>query len=125
MALIQCRECGKEVSDQAKMCPNCGCPVKMEETSIMIKASLRSSGWACAYIIYDENGTEIGKIKPGESFSRKLPDKDVVYGVKLRGAFVGPKELPCKAHTKNRFSVAPSTTGMTCNVSKVDLFDAD
>lgn len=27
MALIKCRECGKEISDQATACPNCGCPV--------------------------------------------------------------------------------------------------
>lgn len=27
MALIKCPECGKDVSDQAKQCPNCGCPV--------------------------------------------------------------------------------------------------
>ncbi len=26
MALIKCRECGKEISDQAAACPNCGCP---------------------------------------------------------------------------------------------------
>ena len=24
MALIKCSECGKEVSSQAKVCPNCG-----------------------------------------------------------------------------------------------------
>lgn len=28
MALIFCKECGKEISDQAESCPNCGCPVK-------------------------------------------------------------------------------------------------
>lgn len=27
MALIKCEECGKEVSDKAKACPNCGCPI--------------------------------------------------------------------------------------------------
>ncbi|MBP6216293.1 MAG: zinc ribbon domain-containing protein [Luteimonas sp.] len=27
MALIACRECGREVSDQAEACPHCGCPV--------------------------------------------------------------------------------------------------
>lgn len=27
MALKQCKECGKEVSDKAKKCPNCGAPV--------------------------------------------------------------------------------------------------
>lgn len=28
MALISCKECGKEISDQASSCPNCGFPVK-------------------------------------------------------------------------------------------------
>lgn len=27
MALIKCAECGKEISDRAESCPNCGCPV--------------------------------------------------------------------------------------------------
>lgn len=27
MALIKCKECGKEVSDKAKSCPNCGAPI--------------------------------------------------------------------------------------------------
>lgn len=27
MALIICPECGKEISDKASACPNCGCPV--------------------------------------------------------------------------------------------------
>lgn len=26
MALINCKECGKEISDQASFCPNCGLP---------------------------------------------------------------------------------------------------
>ena len=26
MALIKCSECGKEFSDKAPACPNCGCP---------------------------------------------------------------------------------------------------
>lgn len=28
MALIKCADCGKEVSDRAKTCPNCGCPIE-------------------------------------------------------------------------------------------------
>lgn len=27
MALIKCQECGKEISDRAGCCPNCGCPI--------------------------------------------------------------------------------------------------
>lgn len=35
MALINCPECGKEISDKATTCPNCGCPVakRIEEQS--------------------------------------------------------------------------------------------
>jgi len=28
VALIKCPECGREISDQASSCPNCGCPIK-------------------------------------------------------------------------------------------------
>ena len=28
MALIVCTECGKEFSDKAAACPNCGCPTE-------------------------------------------------------------------------------------------------
>lgn len=28
MALIKCPECNSEVSDKAKSCPKCGCPIK-------------------------------------------------------------------------------------------------
>ena len=31
MALIKCIECGKEISDKASTCPNCGCPVSVAE----------------------------------------------------------------------------------------------
>lgn len=27
MALINCPECNKQVSNRAKICPNCGCPI--------------------------------------------------------------------------------------------------
>ena len=26
MAIINCNECGNEISDKAKNCPKCGCP---------------------------------------------------------------------------------------------------
>ena len=31
MALIKCSECGKEFSDKAKACPNCACPVDLDD----------------------------------------------------------------------------------------------
>lgn len=36
MALIKCPECGKEISDKASNCPNCGCPIEKVEVDTPI-----------------------------------------------------------------------------------------
>ena len=41
MALIKCSECGKEVSDKASNCPNCGAPIKEDEIQKEVKAGIR------------------------------------------------------------------------------------
>ena len=33
MAMIVCKECGQQISDQAVACPHCGCPVQPKEMS--------------------------------------------------------------------------------------------
>lgn len=33
MALIECPECGEEVSEKAEACPNCGVPLSPRESS--------------------------------------------------------------------------------------------
>lgn len=40
MALIKCPECGKEISDKASACPNCGCPLSEMVTSGIVKIKL-------------------------------------------------------------------------------------
>lgn len=35
MALIKCIDCGKDVSDRASSCPNCGCPIEDSKQYIM------------------------------------------------------------------------------------------
>ena len=34
MALIKCKECGKEISDSAKSCPECGFVYKKEHSTL-------------------------------------------------------------------------------------------
>lgn len=37
MALIKCSECGKEISDKAKVCVNCGNPIFQEKVKTIQK----------------------------------------------------------------------------------------
>ena len=41
MAMIKCSECGAEISDKAKTCIHCGCPVSVEvvQGKLMLKVS--------------------------------------------------------------------------------------
>ena len=39
MALINCSECGHQVSDKATTCPNCGCPINTNEASANVDRS--------------------------------------------------------------------------------------
>lgn len=40
MALIRCPECGKEISDSAQVCPNCGCKTELGNQNDIMKTSV-------------------------------------------------------------------------------------
>lgn len=44
MALIKCPECGKEISDKATTCPNCGCPIKEDVSEVTSSAEKENVG---------------------------------------------------------------------------------
>ena len=57
MALILCPECGKQFSDRAAACPNCGCPT----SAITGAASSQSSGAAQMLSLVDQTLEELRK----------------------------------------------------------------
>ena len=44
MALIKCEDCGKEFSDKASACPNCGCPITKETRKLIVSRLNKSYG---------------------------------------------------------------------------------
>lgn len=69
MSLVYCRECGKQISDQAVSCPNCGAMVfsrsgkhKSKSAAILLacllgglgmhKFYLNRPGWGLLYLIF-------------------------------------------------------------------------
>lgn len=45
MALIKCPECGKEISDKAAACPNCGMPLRREDRGTYDVIITREKQW--------------------------------------------------------------------------------
>lgn len=44
MALIKCEECGKEISDRAVACPNCGCPIEHKKQIVKKTSHTNADG---------------------------------------------------------------------------------
>ena len=51
MAMIKCRECGKDISDMAKACPHCGVPTNPRaERMKEVGSGLQNFGAGCSSI---------------------------------------------------------------------------
>ena len=66
MAMIQCPECGKEISDKALTCPNCGVPINMEMPVKVTFATPSSFKVAPKLEIYVDNEYQ-GALRKAES----------------------------------------------------------
>lgn len=55
MALIKCSECGKEYSNLAQACPNCGCPTRNDTNN---KTTAKSPLYHDSNVEIDEDGYE-------------------------------------------------------------------
>ena len=74
MALIKCSECGREISDKASSCPNCGAPVKAAGCVVHFERPKRFTGSAVAGPVFID-GQRVGTASNGCSF-----DVEVSYG---------------------------------------------
>ena len=68
MALIKCSECGKEISNKANTCPNCGCPIEKEKKKVRI---IKSGGLALRCSVFIDN-QPIGQIGVGSNKSIEI-----------------------------------------------------
>lgn len=73
MALIKCPECGKEISDMAETCPNCGCPRSLIEKKVREETAERERKE------FEKKKKEFGEkfkvgdsVELGELYNRKL-----------------------------------------------------
>jgi len=67
MALIKCPECGKQVSNQARACPNCGYPISGGGTNTtaaptMLKFTSKDKSAKFAVVCDAKTGRELARI---------------------------------------------------------------
>lgn len=85
MALIACPECGREVSDRAPTCPNCGSPILVESRVEIFGYTQQFAVNPAVKVIWE--GREVAKLKKGEAFSFDIEsDGEVQFKVSMRTA---------------------------------------
>lgn len=121
MALIFCPECKKQISSFADICPSCGFPINTDVTMIYINTSYERLAQNDAYVIYNSDKTEIARLRPGESFSKKIPNRPATYYAKRICGIDDFKPLYCEAGVANIFELSLSPLGYGFNVTKTDV----
>lgn len=118
MALIKCKECGKDVSNTLENCIHCGCPLSFGR--VIFKASDTGIGILGKYFIEDEDGNTIAKLRPEEKFEKDLI-KDEKFYIGRRAAFM-QKAIEVVAHVNesNIFLIDMSSSGLKVVVSKIE-----
>ena len=71
MALINCPDCGKEFSDKATACPNCGCPLEIKKIPVYFKRKKAFSGSAISGNVFVD-GAIVGSAGNGAEFKLML-----------------------------------------------------
>lgn len=90
MALINCRECKKEISDTAKQCPHCGCQTRFGNEAAQVRGMQIALTIACVagligmFLIFCNIGPLLEGIDNYGEFSRWLSKNDDAWGIFLK-----------------------------------------
>lgn len=122
MALIKCPECGKEISDKAEKCIHCGCPImtnfeQEEEGKVIVQNSHDSIALLAKYIIKDESGDVIAKLKANDSLEVPIHCNSRFY-IRLTGGFTSFKEVSAPAGQITTFLIGTSNGGVGFYIEK-------
>ena len=117
MAMIQCPECGKEISDKALTCPNCGVPINMEMPVRVTFATPSSFKMQPKLEIYVDNNYQ-GTLRKAESLDVEVyPGRHLVMLNQLSLQSVSYEfdlNIPSDAH-EVLCEVATGGFGPKCN----------
>ncbi|HEY6730688.1 MAG TPA: zinc ribbon domain-containing protein [Solirubrobacterales bacterium] len=87
MTLIACPECGKEVSDRAPRCPNCGVPIFRESKVVVYGYTQQFAFNPKVHVFW--NGAPVGSVKKGGAISFDVEeDGEVSFKSSIRKASV-------------------------------------
>ncbi len=85
MAMINCPECGKQISDKAAACPNCGCPIATMKDEKVVKIKLSREARFEIYVMDCRTGKTVarGRSQQTVSFEIDAPTQVIIGGEEM------------------------------------------
>lgn len=126
MALIKCPECGKEVSDKAHSCINCGCPVAGINPAGSVSVAVNGPGMVQMYIFNMENGQILWSGRNGEiaRFNvEKETEISVIGSMEKRHPERGAKAV-VRGGRRYEYKIIQSFWGGKYVVNEIDVIDS-
>lgn len=122
MALINCPECGKEISDKAPACPKCGAPIVLSKKDVIIRFPICDGQLLNnkCYIYEKKTKKLIASGRQGETVSFPC-NKPINIYVVVKGSFGKPEAV---ANPGDRFDVGYRGFGKIY-LSKVDVISGN
>lgn len=133
MALIECPECNKEISDKANSCPNCGCPiieliVRPGPVRIKIPNNI-VAGWVGLFSsrkaeVKSKSGSILWEGKHGENASFTISEPTEIV-INLGGL---ANEVSGTVYPRKKYSLVQDMGAhmfATYRLTEVDYIDAD
>ena len=136
MALIKCPECGKEISDRAQACINCGCPISNTlSTSGKIMVKIPKLGLATLKTwkidIFNTVGQKLCTVVEGSSAVLNI-DKDMEIFAQFSKSAISPcrsENFMIHANKVNRIQVTCQKNFLggvkRLVISEIDIIDSE
>lgn len=122
MSLIKCPECGKNISDKAAACPNCGFPIDSKKGYVLIRFPICDGQLLNnkCYVYEKKTKKLIASGKQGETISFPCSKPTNIYVV-VKGSFGKPEAI---ASPGDKFDVGYRGVGKIY-LSKVDVISGN
>ncbi len=129
MALIKCPECGKEVSDKAQSCINCGYPIAEINPAGSVSILMTGTGSIPfqMYVLDMETGKELWTGKCGE-VARFDIDKETEIAIVDSTSKKKPEKYGTKAIVrggrKYEYKTVPNLFSFKLVITEIDVIDS-
>lgn len=126
MALIKCPECGKEVSNKAKSCISCGCPLADLNPAGTVTVAVNGTGIVKMYLFDMDTGKELWCGRNGQiaKFDVTKETKISIIGSLEKNHPERGAQAVVRGGKKYEYKGVSAGFGMNWVINEIDVIDS-